>query len=108
MYYQGETITINVRGDEYINLSSNDFVVLVYPHYKLQSESNTPITLPKEMASLTSGVYTLQIPHEATKGMPVGDYDVEILIKQKNGNVRSIFKKTNAFYLDYSKSKTIS
>jgi hypothetical protein len=125
MYYQGEQIIINITDDDVINLSEvENFYLLVYPHY-----NRTPVTTMERSDASHSisevvieikgekedevieetkqyNVYSFTINGETTKGFVIGDYDIEVLIAN-NGERQSIFKKTNAFYVEYSNSKNI-
>lgn len=104
MFYQGETIKINIKSDS-VNLQDNDFVLSVYHSFELDKS----ITKTKADADSTSddGKYCFTLDYDETKVLPIGKYTIEILIEEDGGNFRSIFKQKDAFTLEYSFFKTL-
>lgn len=105
MFYQGETIPINISCND-IDLSNYDFVLIVYPHY----DHNKVWEFRKNdfAESTVEGVlqYRLELSHQITTVMPTGDYIIEIMILE-GGGYRSIYQKTHAFSIKFSNAKNI-
>ena len=104
VFYQGETIPINISGDGKTDLRNHDFVMLVYPQY----DSRNVLEFHKsdfveEMRDGTS-VLGCRISHDVTGALPAGDYAVEIVISENDG-YRCVYQKTHAFTLKFSNAK---
>lgn len=103
MAYRGGNIDITVKGDYEFNLNELDFVVLVYP----DRYYDEVVTLNKsDMENIKSNMYSGTIGYEVTKTMPLGQYTIEVLIKEGN-NRRSIYAKQGAFPMYESASEDI-
>lgn len=100
MFYQGETIKINIKSDS-VDLHNNNFVLSVYHSFEL----NKSITKVKDDGTYVDGKYCFTLDYEETQVLPIGKYTIEILIYE-DGNFRSIFKQKDAFTLEYSFFKT--
>lgn len=114
MYYQGENIQINVTSDSVTDLKNKNFKLLVYPHYEKNNDEYAKIIDKSdnigvvEDADNNKTTYSFNIPYTDTQNMPIGDYDIEILIEYETEGYRSVFQKTFAFSMGFSFSKNIN
>lgn len=106
MFYQGETIPINISCDDKIHLSNYDFVMIVYPQY--DHDKVYEFRKKDFVVETHDGVlcYRCEISHNITSELPVGDYVIEIMIPEKSG-FRSVYQKLHAFTLKFSNAKKI-
>lgn len=106
MFYQGETIPINISCDDGIKLSNYDFVMIVYPQY--DQDKLYEFRKKDFVTEIHDGVlhYRCEISHSITSELPVGDYVIEIMIPEKNG-FRSVYQKLHAFTIKFSNAKKI-
>lgn len=109
MYYQGENIRINITSDSVTDLKNQDFKLLVYPHFE-RNNAIYLVDMAKSSATQTEDekdktTFSFNIPYNKTKSLPIGDYDIEILVKNSDDTFRSIFQKTFAFQIGFANSK---
>lgn len=100
MLYQGEDIIVTIKGDEHTDLTLSNFVVFIYSNTLSEG-----LKIKKEKGLEKEGSFTFIIPGEETKELRTGWYNVEVLLKMDNSRLRSIYKKTSAFFLNPSIAK---
>lgn len=104
VFYQGETIPINISGDEKTDLKNHDFVMLVYPHYDIDNVLRYHKSDFREEETESKTVFRCEIPYGITSELPVGDYVIEILVSEYDG-YRSVCQNLGAFTLKFSNAK---
>lgn len=110
MYFQGDNIIINIISDKVTDLTSKDFVVMIYPHFDKENDKYI-VKLQKEEATIETKdditKYTFIIPYTITKDLIDGDYDLELLVKNNNNIYRTTFQKQFAFFIKFANTKLI-
>jgi hypothetical protein len=123
MAHQGEDIKFTLQGNNQINLDNSKFAVSIYFHCKCDSATAVTIksTTTKDNANgegyfeqikTESGegtnTWVGTIPHNITKTMQDGTYNMEVLLINEDNQERSIFDKKHVFDLECSVSKDIT
>ena len=104
MAYQGENWNFTIKGNTDIDLDGNDFKLLIYP---CGTHDNNVVVITKSQCTKSeANVYIASVPYSTTKTLPIGIYNVEVLIIS-GGTSRSVFVKKNAFSNNLSASKEI-
>lgn len=103
VFYQGETIPINICGSD---IDNNDFVLLVYPHYRQSEVLEFRKSDFKEETHDGNKLYRCVISHLTTGLLSVGEYAIEVMVRESSG-YRSVYQKFHAFTIKFSNAKKI-
>lgn len=107
--YQGEDIAISLSGKELTDLTTSNFVVLIYS----KSDKNFQLIIQGtdfKQDNENTDYYIYTIPYTTTKNMK-GTYTLEVMLESKendedlNRKTRRIFIKEDALFIEQSRVK---
>ena len=103
--YQGEDIALSLSGNELVDFTNSNFVVLIYSK---NNKNDELVIQGKDFEALEDGTYLYTIDRAITYNMK-GAYTLEIMLEskeeQEEEKTRSIYIQDNAFFVEQSKIK---